>query len=46
MAKLPWSAVDIGTDFIRIYRNKVDLADNFHMVRSRHIGNSLVQGHG
>ena len=31
MAKLPWSAVDIGTGIIRIYRNKVDLADTFHM---------------
>ena len=31
MAKLPWSAVDIGTGIVRIYRNKVDLADNFHM---------------
>jgi integrase len=31
MAKLPWSAVDIGTGIIRIYRNKVALADNFHM---------------
>ncbi|MGH8657400.1 MAG: tyrosine-type recombinase/integrase, partial [Gammaproteobacteria bacterium] len=31
MAKLPWSAVDIYTSSIRIFRNKVDLADNFHM---------------
>ncbi|MCI0562374.1 MAG: site-specific integrase, partial [Nitrososphaera sp.] len=31
MAKLPWSAVDISTGIIRIYRNKVDLADTFHM---------------
>ena len=31
MAKLPWSAVDIGTGIIRMYRTKVDLADNFHM---------------
>jgi integrase len=31
MAKLPWSAVDIATGIIRIYRNKVDLADTFHM---------------
>jgi len=31
MAKLPWSAVDINTGSIRIYRNKVDLADTFHM---------------
>jgi integrase len=31
MAKLPWSAVDIATGIIRMYRAKVDLADNFHM---------------
>jgi integrase len=31
MAKLLWSAVDINTGSIRIYRNKVDLADTFHM---------------
>jgi integrase len=31
MAKLPWSAVGIGTGIIRIYRSKVDLADTFHM---------------
>ena len=31
MAKLPWSAVDVGTGIIRIYRNKVNLADTFHM---------------
>jgi integrase len=31
MAKLPWSAVDTGTGIIRMYRTKVDLADNFHM---------------
>jgi integrase len=31
MAKLPWSAVDIGTGIIRMYRTKVDLADNFRM---------------
>jgi integrase len=31
MAKLPGSAVDIGTGIIRMYRTKVDLADNFHM---------------
>jgi integrase len=31
MAKLPWSAVDVGAGIIRIYRNEVDLADNFHM---------------
>lgn len=31
MAKLPWSAVDIATGIIRIYRNKVDLADTFYM---------------
>jgi integrase len=31
MAKLPWSAVDIGKAIIRIYRSKVDLADTFHM---------------
>jgi len=31
MAKLPWSAVDSRTGIIRIYRNKVDLADTFHM---------------
>jgi integrase len=31
MARLPWSAVDIGTGIIRMYRTKVDLADNFHM---------------
>ena len=31
MAKLPWSAVDIGIGIVRIYRNKVDRADMFHM---------------
>jgi integrase len=31
MAKLPWSAVDIGTGIIRMYRTKVDRADTFHM---------------
>jgi integrase len=31
MARLPWSAVDIGTGIIRMYRTKVDLADNFRM---------------
>jgi integrase len=31
MAKLPWSAVDIGTGSVRIYRNKVNLADTFNM---------------
>lgn len=31
MAKLPWSAMDIGPGIIRMYRTKVDLADNFHM---------------
>jgi integrase len=31
MAKLPWSAVDIAAGIIRIYRNKVNLADTFHM---------------
>ncbi|MGH8611378.1 MAG: hypothetical protein ACREYF_04835 [Gammaproteobacteria bacterium] len=29
MAKLPWSAVDVDTGSLRIYRNKVDLADTF-----------------
>jgi integrase len=38
MAKLPWSAVDIGTGIIRMYRTKVDLADNFHMTdRSKEV---------
>jgi integrase len=31
MAKLPWSAVDIDTGIIHVYRNKVDRADTFHM---------------
>jgi integrase len=31
IAKLPWSAVDIDTGIIRIYRNKVGMADNSHM---------------
>jgi integrase len=31
MAKLPWSTVDIAIGIIRIYRNKVDRADTFHM---------------
>ena len=31
MGKLPWSAAEIGTGSIRIYRNKVDVADTFRM---------------
>ncbi|MGH9961535.1 MAG: hypothetical protein ACREBC_31145 [Pyrinomonadaceae bacterium] len=32
MAKLPWSAVDIKTASIRIYRNKVDLTDTYGFI--------------
>ena len=31
MAKLPWSSVDIDSGSIRIYRNKVNLADTLYM---------------
>lgn len=31
MAKLPWSSVDLESGVIRIYRNKVNLADTLYM---------------
>ncbi len=43
MAKLPWSSVDMESGSIRIYRNKVNLADTLYMtdrlkevIKSRH----------
>ena len=43
MAKLPWSSVDMESSSIRIYRNKVNLADTLYMtdrlkevIKSRH----------